>query len=193
MAKTKQEGLFPTVSRGYDKAQVERYLQEMMENHVCQQEQLQEQVTAREQAAANAVNQLVALQQELGESLYDLQVLRRENERLRRENDDAVRKVTLADKMLANSRGEVSAATALKEEMEHSLTEALEKNLRLEKQIEELKNDSGEDGVLLQQLRSEMVALQNRNNELETQLATIRRKIMEAAKARQARRNQQEW
>ena len=57
MAKTKQEGLFPTVSRGYDKAQVERYLQEMMENHVCQQEQLQEQVTAREQAAANAVNQ----------------------------------------------------------------------------------------------------------------------------------------
>jgi DNA repair exonuclease SbcCD ATPase subunit len=193
MAKTKQEGLFPTVSRGYDKAQVERYLQEMMENHVCQQEQLQEQVTAREQAAANAVNQLVALQQELGESLYDLQVLRRENERLRRENDDAVRKVTLADKMLANSRGEVSAATALKEEMEHSLTEALEKNLRLEKQIEELKNDSGEDGVLLQQLRGEMVALQNRNNELETQLATIRRKIMEAAKARQARRNQQEW
>jgi DNA repair exonuclease SbcCD ATPase subunit len=101
--------------------------------------------------------------------------------------------VTLADKMLANSRGEVSAATALKEEMEHSLTEALEKNLRLEKQIEELKNDSGEDGVLLQQLRSEMVALQNRNNELETQLATIRRKIMEAAKARQARRNQQDW
>jgi DNA repair exonuclease SbcCD ATPase subunit len=193
MAKTKQEGLFPTVSRGYDKAQVERYLQEMMENHVCQQEQLQEQVTAREQAAANAVNQLVALQQELGESLYDLQVLRRENERLRRENDDAVRKVTLADKMLANSRGEVSAATALKEEMEHSLTEALEKNLRLEKQIEELKNDSGEDGVLLQQLRGEMVALQNRNNELETQLATIRRKIMEAAKARQARRNHQEW
>ena len=193
MAKTKQEGLFPTVSRGYDKAQVERYLQEMMENHVCQQEQLQEQVTAREQAAANAVNQLVVLQQELGESLYDLQVLRRENERLRRENDDAVRKVTLADKMLANSRGEVSAATALKEEMEHSLTEALEKNLRLEKQIEELKNDSGEDGVLLQQLRSEMAALQNRNNELETQLATIRRKIMEAAKARQARRNQQEW
>jgi DNA repair exonuclease SbcCD ATPase subunit len=193
MAKTKQEGLFPTVSRGYDKAQVERYLQEMMENHVCQQEQLQEQVTAREQAAANAVNQLIALQQELGESLYDLQVLRRENERLRRENDDAVRKVTLADKMLANSRGEVSAATALKEEMEHSLTEALEKNLRLEKQIEELKNDSGEDGVLLQQLRSEMVALQNRNNELETQLATIRRKIMEAAKARQARRNQQDW
>jgi DNA repair exonuclease SbcCD ATPase subunit len=193
MAKTKQEGLFPTVSRGYDKAQVERYLQEMMENHVCQQEQLQEQVTAREQAAANAVNQLVALQQELGESLYDLQVLRRENERLRRENDDAVRKVTLADKMLANSRGEVSAATALKEEMEHSLTEALEKNLRLEKQIEELKNDSGEDGVLLQQLRGEMVALQNRNNELETQLATIRRKIMEAAKARQARKNQQEW
>ena len=193
MAKTKQEGLFPTVSRGYDKAQVERYLQEMMESHVCQQEQLQEQVTAREQAAANAVNQLVALQQELGESLYDLQVLRRENERLRRENDDAVRKVTLADKMLANSRGEVSAATALKEEMEHSLTEALEKNLRLEKQIEELKNDSGEDGVLLQQLRSEMVALQNRNNELETQLATIRRKIMEAAKARQARRNQQDW
>jgi DNA repair exonuclease SbcCD ATPase subunit len=77
--------------------------------------------------------------------------------------------------------------------MEHSLTEALEKNLRLEKQIEELKNDSGEDGVLLQQLRSEMVALQNRNNELETQLATIRRKIMEAAKARQARRNQQDW
>ena len=193
MAKTKQEGLFPTVSRGYDKAQVERYLQEMMENHVCQQEQLQEQVTAREQAAANAVNQLVALQQELGESLYDLQVMRRENERLRRENDDAVRKVTLADKMLANSRGEASAATALKEEMEHSLTEALEKNLRLEKQIEELKNDSGEDGVLLQQLRGEMVALQNRNNELETQLATIRRKIMEAAKARQARRNQQEW
>ena len=193
MAKTKQEGLFPTVSRGYDKAQVERYLQEMMENHVCQQEQLQEQVTAREQAAANAVNQLVALQQELGESLYDLQVLRRENERLRRENDDAVRKVTLADKMLANSRGEVSAATALKEEMEHSLTEALEKNLRLEKQIEELKNDSGEDGVLLQQLRSEMAALQNRNNELETQLATIRRKIMEAAKARQARKNQQDW
>ena len=192
MAKTKQEGLFATASRGYDKAQVERYLQDMMENHVCQQEELLEKVDAQEQAAANALTQLVALQQELGEALYDLQTLQRENERLRRENADAERKVTLADKMLTNARGEASAANALKEEMEHSLSLALEKNLRLERQIEELKNDSGEDGRLLQRLRSEMVALQSRNDELETQMATIRRKVMEAAKARQARMNQQD-
>ena len=192
MAKTKQEGLFATASRGYDKAQVERYLQDMMENHVCQQEELLEKVDAQEQAAANALTQLVALQQELGEALYDLQTLQRENERLRRENADAERKVTLADKMLTNARGEASAANALKEEMEHSLSLALEKNLRLERQIEELKNDSGEDGRLLQRLRSEMVALQSRNDELESQMAIIRRKVMEAAKARQARMNQQD-
>lgn len=192
MAKAKQEGLFATASRGYDKAQVERYLQDMMENHVCQQEELLEKVDAQEQAAANALTQLVALQQELGEALYDLQTLQRENERLRRENADAERKVTLADKMLTNARGEAAAANALKEEMEHSLSLALEKNLRLERQIEELKNDSGEDGRLLQRLRSEMVALQSRNEELETQMATIRRKVMEAAKARQARMNQQD-
>ena len=192
MAKTKQEGLFATASRGYDKAQVERYLQDMMENHVCRQEELQEKVEAQEQAAANALTQLVALQQELGEALYDLQTLQRENERLRRENDDAQRKVTLADKMLTNARAETAAANSLKAEMEHSLTEALEKNLRLERQIEELKNDSGEDGRLLQRLRGEMVALQSRNDELETQMATIRRKIMDAAKARQARLNQQD-
>lgn len=192
MAKTKQEGLFATASRGYDKAQVERYLQDMMENHVCQQEELLEKVDAQEQAAANALTQLVALQQELGEALYDLQILQRENERLRRENADAERKVTLADKMLTNARGEASAANALKEEMEHSLSLALEKNLRLERQIEELKNDSGEDGRLLQRLRSEMVALQSRNDELESQMAIIRRKVMEAAKARQARVNQQD-
>ena len=192
MAKTKQEGLFATASRGYDKAQVERYLQDMMENHVCRQEELQEKVDAQEQAAANALTQLVALQQELGEALYDLQTLQRENERLRRENTDAERKVTLADKMLTNARGEAAAANALKEEMEHSLTEALEKNLRLERQIAELKNDSGEDSRLLQRLRSEMVALQSRNDELESQMATIRRKVMEAAKARQARLNQQD-
>lgn len=237
-----REEFFKTVSRGYDKEQVNNYLRDTMEKHTRQQEQLQELANDQEQAAANALAQLVALQQELGEALFDLQTAQRENERLRRENDDTNRKVLLADKMLASTRAEASASLALKEEMEHSLSAALEQNLRLEKQLEALKGDSVADSQQLEHLRSELAALhargeqweqslsaaleqnqrleqqlellrgnatednrrqlealrseldalRTRNEELEGQMSVIRRKVMEAAKARQARQRTME-
>ena len=191
MAKTNRQELFETVSRGYDKEQVERYLKDMMENHVCQQEQLQEMADAQEQAAANALTQLVALQQELGEALYHLQSAKKDAERLQRENHDCLRKVALADKMISNARAEAAASAKLKEEMELSLREALEHNCRLEKQLEESKANAAESH-LVEHMKAEMAALRSRNEELEGQMAIIRRKVMEAAKARRARLNQQD-
>lgn len=191
MGKTNQKELFATVSRGYDKEQVQRYLRDMMENHVCQQEQLQEMLTAQEEAAASALAQLVGLQQELGETLYDLQSVRKEAERLQRENHDCLRKVALADKMISNARAEASASESLKEEMEHSLRDALEQNCRLEKQLAQQK-ETEENGHMVEHLKDEMAALRSRNEELEGQMAIIRRKVMEAAKARQARLNLQD-
>ena len=77
----RQQELFNTVSRGFDKEQVQQYLREMMENHACQQEQLQEQLQEREQAAAQAQAESAELRQELGGLLYDLQNARKELER----------------------------------------------------------------------------------------------------------------
>ena len=195
MAKTNQEELFRTVSRGYDKDQVQGYLRDMMENHACQQEELQELANAQEQAAAHAMAKLMALQQELGESLYDLQTLRKENERLQREKEDADKKVLLADKMLTNMRAEVAAVNSMKTEMEHSLSAALEQNCRLEKKLAQQPAAQGEDPGLRQQverLRADLAALRGRNDELEAQMTAIRRKILDVAKARQARLGQKD-
>ena len=192
MAKTNQEELFRTASRGYDKEQVQGYLRDMMENHAARQEELQEMVNAQEQAAAHALAKLMSLQEELGESLYDLQTLRKENERLRREKEDADKKVLLADKMLTNMRAEVAAANSMKNEMEHSLSAALEQNCRLEKKLAQQPAD-GEDAALrlqVERLRADLAALRGRNDELETQMSVIRRKVLEVAKARQARLGQ---
>ena len=45
---------------------------------------------------------------------------------------------------------------------------------------------------MVEHLKDEMAALRSRNEELEGQMAIIRRKVMEAAKARQARLNLQD-
>lgn len=189
-----QEELFRTVSRGYDKEQVQGYLHDMMENHACRQEELQEMVEVQEQAAAHAMAKLMALQQELGETLYDLQAARKENERLNREKENAEKKVQLADKMLTNMRAEVAAANALKTEMEHSLSAALEKNCRLEKEAVRQPVPAEDPGLRqqMEHLRADLAALRGRNDELEAQMSAIRRKILEMAKARQSRMGQKD-
>lgn len=183
------EELFATVARGYDKEQVQRHLRELVENHVCQQEQLQEVAESSERSAQRAKEEAASLRCELGEALYDMQALTKENDRLRREKEDAEKKASLADKLLANMRAEVAAVNSLKEEMEHSLRESLEQNCRLEKQLAERPAEEADPAQLRQteRLRAELVTLRGRNEELEAQLATIRRKVMEAAKLRQAR------
>ena len=186
--------LFATAARGYDKEQVQRHLREMVENHVMQQEELQELADSCERNAQRAREEAVSLRRELGEALYDLQAMNKEMDRLRREKEDAEKKAALADKLLANMRAEVTAANSLKEEMEHSLRQSLEQNCRLEKQLAERPAQELDPSLQRQneRLRAELLTLRGRNEELEAQIAGIRRKVIEAAKLRQARQNKPE-
>lgn len=186
--------LFATAARGYDKEQVQRHLREMVENHVMQQEELQELADSCERNAQRAREEAVSLRRELGETLYDLQAMNKEMDRLRREKEDAEKKAALADKLLANMRAEVTAANSLKEEMEHSLRQSLEQNCRLEKQLAERPAQELDPSLQRQneRLRGELLTLRGRNEELEAQIAGIRRKVIEAAKLRQARQNKPE-
>ena len=186
--------LFATAARGYDKEQVQRHLREMVENHVMQQEELQELADSCERNAQRAREEAVSLRRELGEALYDLQAMNKEMDRLRREKEDAEKKAALADKLLANMRAEVTAANSLKEEMEHSLRQSLEQNCRLEKQLAERPAQELDPSLQRQneRLRGELLTLRGRNEELEAQIAGIRRKVIEAAKLRQARQNKPE-
>ena len=186
--------LFATAARGYDKEQVQRHLREMVENHVMQQEELQELADSCERNAQRAREEAVSLRRELGEALYDLQAMNKEMDRLRREKEDAEKKAALADKLLANMRAEVTAANSLKEEMEHSLRQSLEQNCRLEKQLAERPAQELDPSLQRQneRLRAELLILRGRNEELEAQIAGIRRKVIEAAKLRQARQNKPE-
>ncbi len=140
----KQNELFDTVLRGYDKRQVEKHIEELTENYARQQEGMHAKMMVLAERVAQDEVKVENMRRDLAEGLFALHESKQEATELKDSLDEALDRARTAYNASSDLEDRVESGATLRSELDRNLKNAMEKVAlyertitRLEKQLQE--------------------------------------------------------
>ncbi len=158
---SRQEELFDTVLRGYDKQQVAKYFEELMENHARQQESMQTKTMALAEQVASAQEMGEGLRKDLAESMFALGQNQKELSDCKGLLDVEIKKNGEHKVTISELEDRLLSCTTLREELNRNLKDTAGRLAVAERSVDELESRVDEYRELREELdRNLKIALE---------------------------------